>query len=756
MNFLNRKTFFLFFLFSKIIYNPIQAKELVFKNQLQRLNLKLKEDLLINSYNFKYKLKEKKIYTKGATHIKIGDYKFESNSSTIDLKTKMLIFKDGVKLTASNSTLKCKILHFQLKEKNWQCYQAELVTEKQRFIGKKITKNNKQYQIDDASFTSCKTCKKDSPDWSLHSKEIIIKKNRSYIKTPFIKIKKFSILALPYLSFPVNTNRAAGLLVPKISFSESLGWSYSQSLFLPFNINNDLTINETLYSNNIFKSSLEYRHIFKKNKHLEFYISHLWKTKKEIHYAGLAYKHYLKYGNNWTNRLNLQFISHSKYLQDFHNEDDPILRNYGETSLESKIALTKSLQKENFIQHFNIEGVLYQSILHSELPFNKSLTYSLPNAQYFLLTNRNFFKSLSTSLNINFDNFNTNRNGFIKSQLLNGQRFIGPDPSALFDPKTDIITSGKRLYIKPNISLNLQPNNIIKTNLQLSYNQFLYNFNPKTLKTDTSEYKNSAHQSYVNLNYFIKSNLYKIFSHKGNKYKHNIEPSLEVSYTPLTFKSDHNFFQKQSTPKNNTFNDNYFFNPDHKIQFDYYDNLEKYNTLNFKIYTQLIKKHNEKYDPLLDLKISQAYTLNNDNDYLAEELLTEMNLTVDQLGIFSKASYNHHNKLLSTSNHLYWFSKNKNYKIDINYSNTFFTGTKNKISVDKQENLQLSSLVSTHNWALSGSVDLFKKLNQVREIQSWDYKIFFQPDNQCWKISFQQEVKLKQSSNYYLNFSLDI
>lgn len=756
MNFFNKKTCFLFFYLCILTVNTTKAKNQTLKSQLQRLNLKLKKDLLIDSVNFKYKLTEQKIYTKGATHIKIGDYQFKSTSSTINLKSKELVFKNGVQLASSNFTVKCEILYFQLKEKSWQCYEADLTTKKHHFAGKKILKQNEKYRIDNASFTSCKTCAGYSPDWSIHSKKIFIKNERSFVKLPTLKIKNVPILVLPLLSLPFNTKRATGLLMPKIAFSQNWGWSYSQSLFIPFNINNDLTINETLYSENIIKSNLEYRHIFKKNKYLNFYLSHLWDKKNSNHYEAFTYKHYLEYKGGWIQRLRLQFISSSQYLQDFHNEDEPILKKYGEIALENKTSLTKNLQKENFIQHFNVEGVLYQNILKPNISFKKSLTYSLPNLQYFLLANKNLLKYVSTSLNINFNHFNTNNKGFITSKTLNEQRTIDTDPSHLFNPNIDIITSGKRLHIKPNISLSFQPNNLIKTSLELSYNQFLYAFNPTVEHTETSDYKNSAHQSYINLNYFIKSNFYKIFSYKASKYKHNIEPSLEISYIPLILKSKNNFFKTQKTITQKTLSDNHFLNPNEVIQFDYYDDIEESHKINFKLYSQLIKKNNKKYTRLLDFQISQAYTIIDKNSYQAGKLLTELNLTINNLGILSKAGYSHDSKLLSTSNHIYWLSKNKNYKINLNYSNTFFTGISENASYNKQENLKLTSLISSDNWGLEGGVDLFKKFNQDRQVQAWDYKIFYQPDNQCWKIGFQQKKKFEQDSSFHLDLKLDI
>ncbi|MBE8221755.1 MAG: LPS-assembly protein LptD, partial [Bdellovibrionales bacterium] len=731
-------------------------KSKILKSQLQRLDLNLKKDLLINSFNFKYKLKEKKIYTKGKTHIIIGDYQFKSVSSTINLKNKELIFKNGVKLTSHKFSVKCKILYFQLKNKNWRCYNADFKTERHHFVGTKIFKKGVKYQIDDASFTSCKTCPKSSPDWSMYSKKILIKNGRSFINVPTIKIKNVPIIALPYLSIPFNTKRASGLLIPKISFSERWGWSYSQSFFIPFNINNDLSINETIYSKNIIKSGLEYRHIFEKNKYLNFYASHLWNKDQDINYAALAYSHYFEYKKNWTQRLSLKFISDSQYLQDFNNEREYILKEYGEASLTNKISLTKNFQKESSIHHFNIEGVLYQNILNTADSFKKNLTHSLPNIQYSLLTNKNLLKYISTNLNINFNNFNTNNKGFIAGKLVDDQRLIDDDLSHLFDPSTDIITSGKRLRIRPSIGLSFQPNNLIKTSLDLSYNQFLYSFNPKINQTTDSDYKNSAHQSYVNLNYFIKSNLYKIFSYNKNKYKHNIEPSLEVSYIPIILKSKHNFFKSKNKNAKKTLNDNSFKNSDEVIQFDYFDNIEKNNKINFKLYSQLIKKNNSKYTKLLDFQISQAYTIIDKNTYEAENLLTEINLTVNRLGVLSKTGYGHKSKLLSTSNHIYWLSKNKKYKINLNYSNIFFTGTDKNASYDKQENLKLTSLLSTDNWGIEGSVDLFKKFNQDRQVQSWDYRVFYQPDNQCWKIGFQQKTKFEQDSSFHLNVKLNI
>ena len=75
-------------------------------------------------------------------------------------------------------------------------------------------------------------------------------------------IKKIPVFYFPYLRYPLEKERASGLLMPQFGYSGVKGLFYSQGLYLALKRNMDATFNLDYYSARGLGGGLEYRYLF--------------------------------------------------------------------------------------------------------------------------------------------------------------------------------------------------------------------------------------------------------------------------------------------------------------------------------------------------------------------------------------------------------------------------------------------------------------------------------------------------------------
>lgn len=107
------------------------------------------------------------------------------------------------------------------------------------------------YQTDwirtsEATFTSCD---QPVPDWSFKVKKSRLHlENYAFLTFPRFKIKKATVLPLPYLVWPIKTERSSGFLFPSIGMSESRGFHAGLQYFWAITDSADLQMRYDYYT----------------------------------------------------------------------------------------------------------------------------------------------------------------------------------------------------------------------------------------------------------------------------------------------------------------------------------------------------------------------------------------------------------------------------------------------------------------------------------------------------------------------------
>ena len=114
------------------------------------------------------------------------------------------------------------------------------------------------YHLEKARFT---TCAQPNPRWKFSCSKANYKKD-DYIEmwNMVLAIKGIPVFYFPYLRYPIQ-DRTTGFLMPKIGYTKSKGWKYSQDFYLVLARNLDVTFNLMSFSSVGWGGSVEFRYL---------------------------------------------------------------------------------------------------------------------------------------------------------------------------------------------------------------------------------------------------------------------------------------------------------------------------------------------------------------------------------------------------------------------------------------------------------------------------------------------------------------
>lgn len=170
----------------------------------------------------------------GNVQIKYQDYDIKADSVAVDLTKKVVTALGHVVIDQGPRRMAGDQATFDLQTKTGVLEHASAYLEPDYyFSGKTIRKTGEDtYEVDKGVFTSCKG---DSPAWSFKLSHATMRvEGYAHIRNLTMRVKKMPVIYLPYLLWPVKRDRASGLLVPNIGytnrFGSYLGLSYYQVL----------------------------------------------------------------------------------------------------------------------------------------------------------------------------------------------------------------------------------------------------------------------------------------------------------------------------------------------------------------------------------------------------------------------------------------------------------------------------------------------------------------------------------------------
>jgi len=258
--------------------------------------------------------------------------------------------------------------------------------------------DEKHYRITNGTFTSCET--EGRQPWNLHLREALIEQDGyGRFKGVAFRIKQVPVLYFPYLLWPMKKDRAAGILVPSLGYSERRGFFLGNRVYVPLGRSYDTTIHLDYYSKSYYGLGTEFRWAPKKGATGEVFAYAV----KDPESGYWQWKIDGKHKQDDFLGFNLLAEIHELSDNDFFQEFENTVQSNTRRSLYSQFYLTRSWGPG--IANIRLDRrVTFLSSGDVEL-------HQLPEAEYRVRSNRlgqsSFYWNMITSFNI----FNVDRGG---------------------------------------------------------------------------------------------------------------------------------------------------------------------------------------------------------------------------------------------------------------------------------------------------------------------------------------------------------
>ncbi len=150
--------------------------------------------------------------------------------------------------------------HFNIHTKTGVFYNATaFIDPMYTFTGREIEKlDETHYRIDHATFTTCSS--EGKPPWSFHVRKAKVEQEGlGYFTSSAMRVRGVPVFYMPYMVWPVKQERAAGLLFPRLGFSNTRGFNFGLPLYIPIGRSYDTTIFADYYTEGYFGLGNDWR-----------------------------------------------------------------------------------------------------------------------------------------------------------------------------------------------------------------------------------------------------------------------------------------------------------------------------------------------------------------------------------------------------------------------------------------------------------------------------------------------------------------
>ena len=196
----------------------------------------------------------------GGVELRYQDVTVHADTVSVDLAKKELTAQGNVVLDQGPRRLAGDTLRFALESKTGTVSNASAyVNPDYYFRGTEIAKvADDVYTVTDGVFTSCAG---DSPPWSFRVSHARVEvESYARVKHATLRVKNVPVFYLPYVLWPVKTERTAGLLIPNFGYNRTRGSYIGLAYFVPIGRSFDTTLFADLYGREYYGIGDEFRY----------------------------------------------------------------------------------------------------------------------------------------------------------------------------------------------------------------------------------------------------------------------------------------------------------------------------------------------------------------------------------------------------------------------------------------------------------------------------------------------------------------
>lgn len=503
------------------------------------------------------------------------------------------------------------------------------------FEGQLIKKTGPQtYLAESARYTACDTC---PPAWSFSGSSMKAELGGyAHIKNSILEVAHVPVFWLPYLIVPLKSERQTGLLIPSIEFEGDRGNAITMSYFWAISRSQDATLSVKNYSERGLKGLLNYRYLLNDSSggNFDFGIirDRLYATEEEKQNPQqsfsqtrwfINYDHRYELPNEFVQKTNLAMVSDLRYSRDFAEE----LPGQGAPALDNRVSLTRNSDSI----HTSLDTSYYINQLKRDSQSdNRDAVHRWPEIKFSLAETNLGDSGLLFNFTGDYVNFvreDLAYDDVVVSDI--GERSVDvsrkiisttdtPSTGGVFDPEVDLIRTGQRLDLKPEISYPIRLGSLLDILPSAQFRHIQYSFNVDA--NDGTAFDSSPFRQFVQGRVSTRTRFYRIFqldSSRGEHpmlIRHELEPEIILAGIPYIKDSDSPFFgqnaQVPSFIEDQPVSDA-DFQSQSRLQFDYNDRIINRNTASFVLSNRFIRKKwkygQPEYKQIATVKLSQTY-----------------------------------------------------------------------------------------------------------------------------------------------------
>ncbi len=168
------------------------------------------------------------------------------------------------------------------------------------------------------------TCPPDDRHWELRARRIDIntEEGMAVARGATLRVGKVPVLYLPWFMFPTDERRRTGLLFPSISNSSRNGFDWRQPIYLNLAPNYDVTLSPRLMTKRGAQLGAQFRYLVEGGAGT---VEGAYMPNDDLRDRDRGQFRYGAFQNlspNWQARANLNWISDTRYFEDFNNSID--------------------------------------------------------------------------------------------------------------------------------------------------------------------------------------------------------------------------------------------------------------------------------------------------------------------------------------------------------------------------------------------------------------------------------------------------
>ena len=491
---------------------------------------------------------ENELLGKGGVLISQGGVHVQADEGKVNTVTKDGELKGHVVMSTADGSIAAESAKVNLDTEVGEFQGAEFALEPGSYqvrAERALKLSEFEFELDDSEMTTCK-CEDGSRPWLISSDRChITQEGYAHTYGSTVRFEGTPVFYAPWMTLPVKTERASGLLAPTWGGTSQNGFRWRQSLFLVLDDTSDLTVTPLVDTRSRVGGSLGYRQRFSATNEVNTRYYYSNESRRGSSLQGLNIEGISDptidtnrfggfYTQNWQpggdSDLPAQFLVDSHYTSDnlFVREiQDPELGLFTTNYLTS----TAVLRGVAFSQVNAEARVEYTQLLQG---LQESQPQRIPE---FVLSNTQTFRPLG------FNQY--------------GLKLVASTTADATDFQRDLGGAGWRYGVRPKLAVPFHVSNYVRGQFAAELNQLEYNLSDTSNGDGVPPLKSSNSFAVPVFGFGLRSGVERVYDlEKGNwlssiadigadssdtkltRLKHTIEPTVQYAYVPEVTQDD--------------------------------------------------------------------------------------------------------------------------------------------------------------------------------------------------------------------------